>query len=118
VQAAVISHTFTDTFEVLQGEIANIRIPLLDVNIENNIAMGIVMAYHYSKFMIATGEIVPDQTVLAGAMLGLLLNSIYYTRILEGPGELISHCIKSGFRPIFVKIVEFEDLLCLPVGVT
>jgi hypothetical protein len=79
---------------VLQGEIANIRIPLLDVNIENNIAMGIVMAYHYSTFMVATGEIVPDQTALAAAMLGLLLNAIDYTRILEGPGELISHCIK------------------------
>jgi hypothetical protein len=72
---------------------------------------GLLMAYYYAKFNPPPGTMNPDKTVLAGAMLGLLLNTIDFTRMLAYNNELTSHCHKAGFNPIFRILNNPEDLI-------
>lgn len=68
------------------------------------------MAYHYSIFSLNQGEANPDKTQLAGSMLGLVFNTIDYTRILALNNKLSGHCTKAGFRPIFHIISNEEEI--------
>jgi hypothetical protein len=88
----------------------------LDVRINEPEFIGVVMAHHYSKFVTGAGEITPSQATLAGAMIGLLFNTIDYTRILYHNNELGGHCAKAGFRPIFRILQSEEDVHELAAG--
>ena len=99
------SHRLTDRYEVIQGAIPDISIQILSV-LNDLPTRAMFMAYHYSIFSLNPGDVSPNKMDLAASMIGLLFNTIDYTRILTFNNELTGHCVKAGFRPIFRIITE------------
>jgi hypothetical protein len=103
----------TDIYNVVQGDIPNIDIILLEVTNSDVRTRGMMMAYYHAKLNPPPGHLIPRQPALAGAMLGLLLNTVDYTRMLAYNNELTGHCHKAGFNPVFRVINTPEDLLAI-----
>jgi hypothetical protein len=104
----VISHRLNTIIPLIQCELPILDIVILDVTKQSVAERGAFLAYHYSKFFITPGQLIPQQEEIAAAMLGLLLNVVDYSHILSGNNELNTHCEKAGFIPIF-RIVRSED---------
>jgi hypothetical protein len=106
----VISHRLTDMYDLIICDTPVINIPLLSVRITDTVARGVFLAYYYSYFCIGTGDPNPTKPALAGAMLGLLFNTIDSTRILEGNNELVGHCLKADFNSNFIEMNTVEEI--------
>jgi hypothetical protein len=106
----VISHRLTDRFDVLQGEIPDVQIPIPNMTNGDIVTRAMFMAYHFSSFSPAQGVADPDKVELAGAMMGLLFNTTDYTRVFANNNELPGHCHKAGFRPVFRIIHDANDI--------
>jgi hypothetical protein len=102
-----------DRYDVIQCEIPDINIPILSNRNNGLVTRGLFMAYHYSVFSLGPGDLPPSKAELAGAMVGLLFNTVDPTRILAFNNELVDHCIKAGFRPIFRILVAQADILAI-----
>jgi hypothetical protein len=106
----VISHRFTDTVQILQGDLPTYDIYILHTSITDNPIRGAFMAYYYSKFVLETGDENRQKEELASAALGLLLNSVDYVRIIRENNELTTFCTQSGFIPVFRELLDPEDI--------
>jgi hypothetical protein len=102
-----------DHYDVIQCAIPDVNIPILSIHNNTLVVRGIFMAYHYALFSLGPGDLKPNKAELAGAMLGLLFNTVDPTRILAFNNELVDHCVKAGFRPIFRIIENQEDILTI-----
>jgi hypothetical protein len=102
-----------DHYDVIQCQIPDVNIPVLSIHNDRLEVRGLFMTYHYALFSLGPGDLKPSKAELAGAMLGLLFNTVDPTRILAFYNELIDHCVKAGFRPIFRMVVEQADILAI-----
>jgi len=78
--------------------------------IQDSVIRAAFMAYHYASFIIEQGEPTPRKEALAASMLGLLFNTIDYTRMILD-NELEGFCISAGFRPIFRIISRPDEIM-------
>ena len=107
----VISHRLTDTYAIISGTIPEFDVIILDVGIQDTAYRAAFMAFNYESFIVEQGEPTPRKEALAASMLGLLFNTIDYTRIIMDNNELVGFCINAGFRPIFRIISREEEIM-------
>jgi hypothetical protein len=100
----VVIPRVTDTSYILQGELPVYDVFLLHSSITDNSLRGAFMAFYYSRFVLETGEENRTKEEVACAVLGLLLNSVDYVRIIRHNNKIASFCAQSGFIPIFREI--------------
>ena len=103
----------TDKYDIIQGDIPEIDVMIMHSRITDPVLRGSIMAYYYSFFYVETGQKSPQREMLAGAVLGLLFNTIDPSRIIAGNNELQGFCRDAGFMPIFSIINTYEEVIQL-----
>jgi hypothetical protein len=79
----VISHRLSNFIPLIKYELPRKDILLLDITRQYVVTRGFFLAYHYSKFYVDQGEVVPSREGKSAAMLGLLFNTVDYTQVLQ-----------------------------------
>jgi hypothetical protein len=90
-----------------------VRLPKVEIPIltfqDDSWHKAVVMAYHYSRFVIDQGAMTPLKEDLAGSMLGLLLSTVDSGKYLSN-NKLSTCCEQAGFNPVIRVLSEEEDI--------
>jgi hypothetical protein len=99
-------------FELSACDVPKVEIPILTSKDNDTSHKAVVMAYHYSIFVMDQGAMTSRREDLAGSMLGLLFNTVDYGQYLSknNNNELSTYCEDAGFIPVIRVLSEEEDI--------
>jgi hypothetical protein len=95
---------------IIAGDLPEVEIPILAFDDNNTTHRAVIMAYHYSMFVLDQGSAMPSNVDLVGSMLGLVLNTLDLGQYLMSNNKIPTYCRSAGFIPIIKIMSDEEDI--------